>query len=383
MKVLFVSTSYPIDEDDPRGNHVRVLGRQLAHAGDQVSVIAPARHGQPRHTDLEGVAITRFAYWPGGGSLNAGVAGIVPALREQPIRAAQIAPLIVSMRRTIHRLSPSADVLHAHWLYPSGVLAVRAGRKHGKPVVITAHGGDVELATRHTALSRTVSWAVNNADMTMAVSDDIARSLVALGGRPDRVVVAPLGVPLPAETAHLAADPPRFLFVGSLIHRKGIDILLDAADGVDEGVMEIVLVGDGPLRGIVESRARVNPTIRPLGAKSPSEVAQLMLSSSSLVLPSRSEGRPFVIMEAMAAGLPVLATDIPGSRELVHDGLTGLLCEMDAAALREGMLRLASDAALRERFGKAGRARLISEKLTVEHAAARVRNIYSSADAAK
>lgn len=383
MRVLFITTSYPTDEDDPRGNHVRVLARQLAHAGDEVSVIAPARDSQPRQTDLEGVAVTRFAYWPGGGSLNAGVAGIVPALREQPIRVAQIAPLIVSMQRTIHRLSPSAEILHAHWLYPSGVLAVRAGRKHGKPVVITAHGGDVELATRHKTLGRAVAWTVNNADMTMAVSEDIARSLIALGGHPDRVTVAPLGVPLPAETAHLAADPPRFLFVGSLIRRKGIDILLDAADGVEEGVLEIVVVGDGPLRGIVESRARVNPTIKPLGARSPAEVARLMLSSSALVLPSRSEGRPFVIMEAMAAGLPVLATDIPGSRELVQDGVTGLLCEVDAGALRRGMLRLASDTALRERFGMAGRTGLISEKLTVDHAAARVRNIYNSAHATR
>ncbi len=379
MRVLFVTTSFPSDKDDPRGNHIRVLASQLAAGGNQVTVIAPARRGHPLRGQLDGVTVKRFSYWPGGGNLTRNVAGIVPALREKPLRLAQLPPLVASMLHATNREAGDTDMIHAHWLYPAGVVAVKAARKSGKPVVITAHGGDAELASRHRALRRAAVWAIHNSEKTMAVSDAIAASLVAMGGREDKIIVSPLGVPIPTGAADRSHRPPQLLFVGSLIERKGIDILLDAADGIEEGLLELVVVGDGPLQDLVERRAKTNATIRPLGAMSPSGVAQLMQAASALVLPSRSEGRPFVIMEAMAAGLPVLATDIPGSRELVRDGATGLLCELDADSLRQAMVRLAGDSELRDRLGNAGREMLIVEKLTAAHAADRVSAVYESA----
>ncbi|NND02061.1 MAG: glycosyltransferase [Acidimicrobiia bacterium] len=378
MKVLFVTTSYPVDHDDPRGNHVRVLAEAVSDAGEIVSLIAPGRRNAPSTSSLNGIPVDRFNYWPGGGSLTTNVAGILPALSSKPWLAIQIPPLVASMARQVMKRSTDMDVIHAHWLYPAGTASVLAGRRHGIPVVITVHGGDAAMASRNRVVGRAAVWTANRADKVLAVSDAIAEDLIRLGVEEDRVAVTPLGVPLAADVADVTGSPAEVLFVGSLIDRKGVDILLEVAADLPSESVKLTIVGDGPLEAEVRKVADANGAVEALGVRPPSEVASLMLKASALVLPSRSEGRPFVIMEAMAAGLPVIATDIPGSRELVQHETTGLLCEVNAASLRSSIMRLAEDESLRSRLGQAGRQKLIDSRLTAADAAERVRGHYRS-----
>lgn len=381
MKILFVTTSYPVDQDDPRGNHVRVLATSIVEAGEDVAVIAPGRRGAPLTTNLNGVEVHRFRYWPGGGSLTTNVAGILPALSTNPLRALQIPSLVGAMARQVLKRALEADVIHAHWLYPAGTASVIAGQRKNRPVVITVHGGDAAMATRNRAMGRVANWTANRADKVLAVSDAIAEDLLQLGVDEHRVAVTPLGVPLPAGVSDTSGRPAQLLFVGSLIDRKGVDILLEAAAGLPKELVNLTIVGDGPLQDAARATAASNGAVHALGVRPPGEVAKLMLNASGLVLPSRSEGRPFVIMEAMAAGLPVVATNIPGSRELVHHEQTGLLCDVDPASLREAMLRLADNEDLRAKLGQAGREALTQSGLTAPDAARRVQSHYRELNA--
>lgn len=379
MRILFVTTSYPVSRDDPRGNHVRVLARQLAADGDDMTVVAPARAGAPLQDELEGVHVRRFRYWPGGGSLATNVAGIIPSIKENPFRAAQVPGFVAAMARATRAAATDCDVIHAHWLFPSGTAAVRAGRRLGKPVLVTSHGGDAELARKYKLFARLAGWTVRGATGVTAVSDAIATELNEISGGTTHISVVPLGVSEPEGLASAGGEPARFLYVGSLIHRKGIDILLDALDLSAAESIRLAIVGDGPLHEEVRRRTARHRGVEVLGALPPRAVAEEMRRSSVLVLPSRSEGRPFAVMEAMAHGLPVIATDIPGTRELVRDEESGLLCKTEAHELAAAMTRLAEDAALRERLGKGARAYLTAAGLTSEAAAARMRTAYREA----
>jgi glycosyltransferase involved in cell wall biosynthesis len=150
----------------------------------------------------------------------------------------------------------------------------------------------------------------------------------------DKIRFVPNGVDdafyaLPTGRDHLAPSPFKLLFIGSLIPLKGLDVLLKALASINSlASWSLTVVGDGPERDYLKSLAielGINANIRFLGSVSPDGISQLMNDHNLLVLPSYREGRPNVVLEAMAAALPVLATDIKGTSELVRDGRTGWL----------------------------------------------------------
>jgi colanic acid/amylovoran biosynthesis glycosyltransferase len=148
----------------------------------------------------------------------------------------------------------------------------------------------------------------------------------------------------------------RILYVGRLVHEKGVGVLLEALAGLDA---ELVLVGDGPRRAELEQRARslgVHDRVRFAGAVGQDEIRAYYEDADLFCLPSFAEGLPVVLMEAMASGLPVVTTSIAGVPELVEDGVSGLLVRPARPdALREALARVVDDPALRRSFGEAGR----------------------------
>jgi glycosyltransferase involved in cell wall biosynthesis len=232
------------------------------------------------------------------------------------------------------RAARSADLVHAHWLQ-SAAPAFSSGR----PVVVTLHGSDVELARRAAAVARPL---LRRARAVIAVSESLAAEARRLGA--GHVDVIPNGIDVPPEVGE-EAEPPEVLFVGRLLPEKGVDDLLAAADG-----LELVVVGDGPLRDRVPGA---------LGFLPREELARRYARAAVVVCPSRREGFGVVCAEAMAHGRPVVASAVGGLAELVVDGETGLLVAPgDRAALRTALDRLLTDRELRRRLGTAGRRRI-------------------------
>ena len=163
----------------------------------------------------------------------------------------------------------------------------------------------------------------------------------------------------PADAPN-AGGPIRLVFVGRLAPVKGVRVLLDAfgqalARGAD---LRLTVIGDGPDRPALQAMAGpLGDRVRFTGYQSQDEVAAHLARSDLFVLASFAEGVPVVLMEAMASGLPVIATRIAGIPELVTDGESGrIVAPGDAAALTEAILHLAGDPGLRRRMGRAGRA---------------------------
>ena len=151
-----------------------------------------------------------------------------------------------------------------------------------------------------------------------------------------------------------ATDPPEpgsLAFVGRLSSEKNLHPLLEALSGLDGA--SLTLVGDGPLRSELESRAEaLGVEARFLGRVSHKRLPAILTRSEAFVLPSLYEGHPKAAIEAMACGLPVIGTDVPGIRDLVRDGETGVLSGTGAEELRGAVERVLGDPGLRERLGR-------------------------------
>lgn len=232
------------------------------------------------------------------------------------------------VRLVHHVLRFRPDVIHGY-LFGPNLLAALAGRLAGVPaVVIAKRNVDAFETARQIAVQR---FSARLATHVTAVSDAVAETVVALGVPRARITVIPNGVDagrFVARDAARANGTPVIGSVGCLAARKDYGTLLDALALLDRrGVrFEAELVGDGPERAALEARARalgLAQRIRFLGERD--DVALRLQGFDVFVLSSREEGIPNALLEAMAAGLPAVATAVGGTPEVLRDGETGWL----------------------------------------------------------
>jgi glycosyltransferase involved in cell wall biosynthesis len=259
------------------------------------------------------------------------------------------------------------DIVHAN-SSKAGILGRLAAMVGGVPItVFTVHGWAFKayggLASR---LYRTADRVMARATtITICVTDsERATGLDAGTCDAKRTTVIPNAIDTrTAPRAQHATDPPRIITVGRLAWPKDPHTLLDALARLRPRTFAAVIVGDGPQRPAAEARIRelgLASSVQILGARA--DVPDLLAHSDVFVLASRSEGGPISILEAMAAGLPVVASDVGGVGELVQDGSTGLLAPAgDAGALAAAVQRLLDDPELRRRMGEAGRRRVAEQ----------------------
>lgn len=278
---------------------------------------------------------------------------------------------LLGVRGTIRRLHAEwpIDVIHAHMMVPDGWAAARIGAELGVPAVGTAHRADVlDIPAQGAASRMRVAEAVESLDAVVTVSRAIGDAAEAIA-RPRRpITVVPNGadaavfMPRDAGEARrrlgLPEGVPMISYVGKLVPRKGVDTLVEAMGILarrPQGAPFLVMAGIGEMRPGLEARARalgVDDSVRFLGKVPHDDVGWVMSAGDVFVLPSLSEGLPTVVCEAMACRLPVVATAVDGTPEIVDDPATGLLVPpRDPSALATALARVLDDAALREAMG--------------------------------
>jgi glycosyltransferase involved in cell wall biosynthesis len=333
VRVVVLTTSWPRNEREFAGRFVADAVERLREQGLQVEVLAPGPRSSGRASAASPPTLAATAYRDFGLAYGGGMAA---NLRRRPWAA----PLLLfSMWRALRRVARGADLVHAHWL-----LTALVARFGGKPWVVTLHGSgsagrfsDVELARRRPSFVRAL---LRPAAAVICVSETVAAAVREAGLE---VTVIPNGVRLPEEVGP-PADPPEVLYVGRLSPEKNVDTLVEALHDLN-----LVVAGDGPLRHLVPNA---------LGAVPHAEVERLLERASVVVSPCEREGFGLAAAEAMAFARPLVAAAGGALLELVSDGETGLLVPpRDARALREAVERLLGDPALRERLGRAARAR--------------------------
>jgi glycosyltransferase involved in cell wall biosynthesis len=287
--------------------------------------------------------------------------------------------------------------VHAHWIVPNGLAAAPLGRR--VPLAVGLHGSDVFLAERALVRPR-VRAALRRVALLTSCSPELARRVEAIGSPPERTRVIPYGVdvglfrPDPArrriwrERLGVPEGAPLALSVGRMATKKGYPVLFAALDELlaRSPELRLVLAGGGDRleewrRSTERHRARVHFP----GPVMHDQLPDLYRAADLFVLPAvhdrrgNVDGLPNVILEAMASGLPVVASAISGIPLAVEEGATGrLVPEGDAGELLRALTGLAADAELRRRLGAAARA-TAERELTWDVVAGRYRDGYRAA----
>jgi colanic acid/amylovoran biosynthesis glycosyltransferase len=356
LRVLVLATTFPAQAGDGTPEFVLTLSAAIAQRGAVVTTIAPRLPGALSHEVIDGVEVHRFPYFPRRweGLANG---GIMPNLRTDRWRWLEVLPLIASFILTTWRQvrSDRPDVIHAHWIVPAGLVAAVLRPLTGIPYVVTAHGADA-YTLRGRLSGRVKQLVLRRAAANVPVSAAIGAQLAVLGPVTSPV---PMGVDVArirSEVGQRRPEPGRVLFVGRLVEKKGVDLMLEAAARLPDATA--VIVGDGPLRGKLgdlASQLGLSDRTEFLGQLPRLEVMSQMARAAILVVPSQvgaggdQDGVPVVLGEAMAAGVPIVASDIGGLGEHVEDGVNGLVVSSgDSQALSVALRRLLDDPAFGE-----------------------------------
>ena len=361
---------------DPIGgmqNHTAALTRCLDAQGHRQTVLT-SRLAGPRRSDLQGSS------------------ALVHRTGVRTRRARQLWALAALPRALSRRLSP-VDVVHGHQGEDLAtlLLARLAARRHRCPLVVTVHcsvGHTLTGHSRHARMVRAVGGRIERstlrrADAVVVLTDRTAAALRADGVPAGQIVTIPSGFePTVFERVPPGGEPrPRLRigYVGRLAAQKRADLLVTAFGAMREAA-DLVVVGDGPERDRVHSLIRTSPAadrITTSGFVAHSAVPGVLASLDLLVLPSAYEEMGSVLVEAMVAGLPVVASDVGGIPEVVRHGETGLLVPPgDVPALTAALDRLVADPALRARLAEGARER--ARDYSWPHLSTRVADVYRS-----
>ncbi len=230
------------------------------------------------------------------------------------------------------------DLLLNYWLYPDGYAAVRAGRKLGIPVVVCGIGSDIRRRTDPFTI-HFVRKTMTQADAVSTVSGELRKRAIAMGVPAAKITASLNGCDTSVfhpgarddtrRQLDIAPEDDLVLYVGNLLETKGLGELITAFIGLlkDRPAARLAVIGKGPYGETLSRRAGaagVQDRVLMLGHRDSAGVAQWMRAASLLCLPSYSEGCPNVVIEALACGLPVVATTVGGIPELV-DHRCGIL----------------------------------------------------------
>lgn len=386
LKILCLTTSFPSRAEDPAGFFVYQLAEALRGQGADVTVITPAT-SQAAVSWPEGLTIHRFAYAPKPWQVLAQQPGGIPVALRRDRKTALLLPsfALALAGQTLHKAG-RADVILANWAV-CGALAGLLGPLHGRPVITVLRGSDVQANDRESIADRVLlAAALGTSAAVVAVGEDLMAEVRRKARRPEKVHHIANGIHQEFfKVAPLKPGPGlNLFFAGFLIPRKGVDVLLAAAARIKDVPLSITLAGEGPLEGALREQAErlgLGPAVTFAGNITPGRpMAEAMGRAHCLVLPSHHEGRPNVALEAMAAGRPIVGSDIHGIRELVERSGAGVCFpDNDSEALAGAIRRLWQNRERLSEMGRRGRAWIVEQGLTWENAARRYLKLMADA----
>ncbi|MDZ7268146.1 MAG: glycosyltransferase [candidate division KSB1 bacterium] len=350
LRVLIVSEFYPHPAQPHAGLFVREQLLHL-HGCQTAAVITPAigYPPLPRYRHL------RQAQPAGGVHDEAGRVLLRLRVHHVPVLGERCAPLEFLWRATaaVKRWRLQFDLIHAHWAYRSGWVASRLAQQFGRPLVLTAQGSDINLWRHERRKRAKLLAALHAADAILALNDRMRADILAEGVAPAKVVVMPQGVDCHAfQPAGAAARPlrprqfvPAFVLLCVANHHpvKGVDVLLRALAQTSRA-LALVLVGAGPETRVLQNLAHalnLEARVWFAGAQPPETIPQWIHSADAVVIPSRSEGGPAILLQALACGKPVVATATGMAPALLTDERIGLLVPVeDEKALAQALERV-------------------------------------------
>ena len=340
VRTVLFSTLYPSAERPMHGLFVETRLRELLKTGRiETRVVSPVPWFPS--TQARWGEYARMARTPPC-EVRHGVELLHPRYLLLPKVGMTLAPLLMALGAwgALRRLLDSGfdfDLIDAHYYYPDGVAAAILGALFAKPVTVTARGTDINLIPDYRWPRKLLQWAGSRASASIGVSAALVERMRALAFDPRRLHVMRNGVDLERFCLHNTAamrqaldisSSPVLLTVGNLHEHKGQRLVLEAfalLRGQYPGAC-LMVVGEGPDRSLLQRRATalgLAQAVRFVGLVANTELARWYSAADELLLASRREGWPNVLLEAMACGTQVVASDVGGVREIVQTPTAG------------------------------------------------------------
>jgi teichuronic acid biosynthesis glycosyltransferase TuaC len=348
-RIALITPMLPVPHDQTRGRYihetarclskladVRVFFQQLRYPGVPLLRARSYLYARlPENYSLEGIAVEALEY-PG-----------LPVI-SRPLNS------FVSARALVPRLRDFCpDVVLAYWLFPDSHAALVAAKRLGVPCVAGALGSDIHV--RDTLNAWFTKRTITGVDALLTVSEHMRRTAIEqFGAAPDKVhtitngyntaVFYPRPQNLMRAKLGVPADVRLISYVGRFVLAKGLKDLTAAFTwlAAADPRLRMVWVGDGVMReelvGVLRGAGIEDRVILP-GGLEPEQVAEWICASDVLCLPSWSEGYPNVVVEAIACGRPVVATDVGGTSEIIKEGTGILVSARNVESLRQGLER--------------------------------------------
>jgi teichuronic acid biosynthesis glycosyltransferase TuaC len=353
MKILTFTTLFPNADKPGHGIFVETRLRHLIASGEVESrVVAPIPWFPFDHPRFGRYA--SFARAPQK-EVRSGLSVIHPRYLSLPKVGMTMAPFLLAKaaKPVIGRMIDEGfdfDLIDAHYFYPDGVAAAALGRHFNKPVVITARGSDITQIARYRLPRKMIRSACAQAAGVITVCNALKEEILRLGVAPARVTSLRNGVdlqrfhPVDRETARAALNLTQFtlLSVGHLVSVKGHDLTIAALPLLPD--VKLLIAGDGTERRKLEALSRtlgVADRVTFLGAVPQQNLTAYYGAADALVLASSREGWANVLLESMACGTPVVASNVWGTPEVVAALEAGMLMsERTPAALAKAVTML-------------------------------------------
>jgi glycosyltransferase involved in cell wall biosynthesis len=390
-KVLVLATTFPRWPNDSEPPFVWELTRRIQTAGYDCQVLVPHASGALSEEEWQGVRIKRFRYASDSWERVCYDGGAFPNLRVSWKARLALPSLLFQQRRWIRKIVQEEDIrlVHSHWIIPQGFWASSICARKKVPLLLTAHAGDVFglryplTGPARTALNRAKAVTVNSS----ATRDAVRGLLPSI--HPE---IIPMGVDL--EKFSKIDDPkklcgsPALLGVGRFAEKKGFHRLIEAIPAVLLHLpnAHLHLVGFGPWEGRLRKKVVDLGLIHRVhfhGSISHSQIHTFFGGADLFVQPSMpdsggdQEGLGVTVLEAMASGLPVVASASGGILDLIEAGVHGLFAEPgNPSDLADKIVRLwGSDN--KDRMARAGRSK-VEEQFSWERVADRFQKLYSN-----
>ncbi|MBC7004741.1 glycosyltransferase family 4 protein [Photobacterium sp. BZF1] len=358
MKILTVTTLYPYGSNLKHGVFVETRLRQLQqrYPDVELKVIAPVPWFPFKHPMFGSYA----SYSSAPSYENRfGIDVYHPRYIVIPKVGMTLTPhtLSAAIYKKANEIIASGydfDLIDGHYYYPDGVAIAKAAKKLNKPFTITARGTDINLIPQYQKPKKDIQSVLKESNHNMAVCDALRNEMLNLGAEPNLTTTLRNGVDLQLfqytdetqktqnrKNLNLPIDSPIIISVGHLIERKGHHHVIKALKELRN--ITLLIAGDGPeihrLKRLSETE-NVQSQIIFLGSLNQLELAKYYGACDVLVLASSREGWANVLLEAMACGTPVVATNIWGTPEVVQNEKAGVLVDRNPTAISKGIKKV-------------------------------------------
>lgn len=389
-RILFLTSSFPVPGYPASGTFIYQLAKHLSkHC--KINVLAPGSNdnsGNILNDTDDQLRVTLFRYAPRLlQTLFHRPGGLPEAIRSNKLMIIILPLALASMAIYIIKFSRNTDLMHANWSLAAAV-ALFAQQLSRKPVIVTFRGSDISLANINFLARQLVRLCVKHCERVVCVNSMQRKILINhYNCVPKKISVIPNGVSddfidLPIKKNF--SKPVKFIYVGNLTKNKSVDVILTSLGNLENSNFHLTIVGSGPeercLRNLSEEFGITN-NVSFLGQCAPDNIPRLLQDSDIFLFSSKNEGRPNVILEAMAAGKTIVASDIPGVHDLISNKKTGLLYSYgNSTELHSQILEAINNQEFSRQLGLRARQYILDSGLSWNQCAKQYLSLYKHID---